>query len=81
MCIATVAEISHIKPLQAIISQLSGIAQALQNGVHKALQEMIQTISRGREILSGISTYSVPKALTFNHPRNESSHSLKFLSL
>lgn len=56
VCIATVTEIPHIEPLEAIISQFPGVAQALQNGVHEALQDVIQTIGRGRQTLSGIST-------------------------
>lgn len=31
VCIAAVAEIPHIESLEAIISQLPGVAQALQN--------------------------------------------------
>ena len=41
MYIAAVAEIPHIEPLEAVIPQLPGVAQALQNGVHEALQEII----------------------------------------
>lgn len=36
---AAVAEVPQIEPLQAVVSQLPRVAQALQNGVHEALRE------------------------------------------
>lgn len=75
---AAVAEIPHVEPLEAVIPQLPGVAQTLQNGVHEALQEIIQTIS-GERPLSCVSTHAVPKALWFIYSRSEPSHSLKFL--
>ena len=39
MCTAAVAEVPHVEPLEAVVPQLPGVAQALQNGVHEALQE------------------------------------------
>lgn len=46
--LAAVAEIPCVEPLQAVISQLPGVTQTLQNGVHEALQETTWPVrSRG----------------------------------
>lgn len=47
VCTAAVAEVPHVEPLEAVVSQLPGVAQALQDGVHEALQESTQAISSG----------------------------------
>lgn len=45
-CVSTaaVAEIPHVEPLKAVVPQLPGVAQALQNGVHEALQEITHSV-------------------------------------
>lgn len=42
---AAVAEVPCVDPLQTVISEFSGVAQALQDGVHETLQEKEQAVS------------------------------------
>lgn len=44
VCTAGVAEVPHVQPLEAVIPQLTGVAQALKNGVHEALGEIIEQL-------------------------------------
>lgn len=60
MGIAAVAEVPHVEPLEAVVPQLPGVAQALQNGVHEALQEIVRTVSEEAPVYSNSMQYPRP---------------------